>query len=400
MTTLDFVRLFRSILSEGADVDGAAIEKMGLLAVKIAQMYAVRVDLIGPEKCRELARLLQKTAPLPPAEFRRRFDQLAPPALKAELARLETDALASASLGQVHRATLKSGEDVVVKLARDEPREAFLADVRTFRRLVKTALFFYPKLERLADPRGALEAVERTTLTEMDFLEEKRGAETLQALARDAAERLPHLRSLHFPHVHAALSTPSLLVSEFIAGRTLGEWLDAGELPYEALLQLFRIHGWFLFIRGQFHGDLHPGNVIWRDGEFWFLDNANVESVPPEFGAGLFRMMLELGRGDYTAAARELGALSLTPLPAETFREFSSAFVRLYDGFAGKSVSEVSLTSQMTATIKLAVHSGLTFPRGAFPLIKSLMYLDGMVLRCAPNAVLLRDVAAFADDFA
>ena len=64
-----------------------------------------------------------------------------------------------------------------------------------------------------------------------------------------------------------------------------------------------------------------------------------------------------------------------------------------------KHILNVSLTLQMMRTVKLAVHSGVTFPRGAFPFIKSLMYLDGMVLRAAPGARLLRDVARFAEDF-
>ncbi len=257
----------------------------------------------------------------------------------------------------------------------------------------------YPRLERLADPLGTLAAVERQTLTEMDFLAEPRGAARLALLASDQAHSLPHLRQLHFPEFLTGYSNDGFLVSEFIQGRTLAEWLNAGELPYGALLDLFRIHGYFLFVRGEFHGDLHPGNVIWRDGEFWFLDNANIEIVPPAFARGIFAMLLHLGEGDLAGAAGEVTALSTTPLTARRSRNFQSGFIDLYRDFAGRSVSEVSLTRQMMQTVKLAVRHGVTFPSGAFPLIKSLMYLDGMVLQCNPRAVLLRDVARFAADF-
>jgi ubiquinone biosynthesis protein len=78
---------------------------------------------------------------------------------------------------------------------------------------------------------------------------------------------------------------------------------------------------------------------------------------------------------------------------------FESEFATLYRGFAGKPIAEVSLTNQMMQTVKLAVSNGITFPREAFPVIKSLMYMDGMALRVAPKANLLQDVARFADDF-
>ncbi len=399
MTPLDFIRLFRSILSSRAAVDAAAIERMGLLAVKIAQMYAVRSDLLGKEKCLELSHLLQRTKPLTPEEFQKRWNELASPALQQELGALEQPPLAAASLGQVHRATLKDGRKVVIKLAKRETRESFLRDVAKFRSMLKLALFFYPKLERLADPIDALETVERQTLREMDFRCEITGTARLAALAAEQADSLPHLRKLRFPEFFPEHSSERLLVSSFVEGRTLNEWLAAGDLPYSALLDLFRIHGYFLFVRGEFHGDLHPGNIIWKDGEFWFLDNANIESVPPAFGRGIFRMLVLLGQGQFQPAADELAALSLKPLPPERLAAFHSDFAALYQDFAGKTVSETSLTDQMMRTVKLAVHSGITFPRGAFPFIKSLMYLDGMVLRAAPNARLLQDVANFAQDF-
>ncbi len=399
MTTFGFLRLLRAILSPQAAVDPAAIERLGLLAVKIAQMYAVRPDLIGEEKCLQLSRLLHRATPLSRDDFERRWRELAPERLLSCLGSLDKEPLAAASLGQIHRATLRDGRQVVIKFAKREFHGEFLKDVRRLRRLLKLILFFYPKLERLADPAGALEAVERQTLTEMDFLAEIAGAKRLTHLVQGQAASLPHLRRLHFPEYLPDLSHPRFLVSSFIEGRTLAEWLAAGNLPYEALLDLFRLHGYFLFVRGEFHGDLHPGNIIWHQGEFWFLDNATIETIPPTFARGLFDMLMLLGQGDLPRAGAQLAALSLKPLSDRQRRQFLDEFARLYLGFAGKTVSEVSLTTQMMRTIKMAVLNGLTFPRGAFPLIKSLMYLDGMVLRCAPQAVLLRDVARFQQDF-
>ena len=399
MNTFDFIRLFRAVLSPRAVLDTQVIERMGLLAVKIAQMYAVRPDLVGIEKSLQLSRLLQRAAPLEPEEFDQRWAELAPGALRADLAELNREPLAAASLGQAHRARLRDGRELVVKILKRDIRDKFVRDVEQLRRWLRLGLLVYPRLERLADPLGTLETVAHQTLTEMNFLAEQAGASRLATLASQESWRLEHLQRLNFPKHFAEYSHERLLVSEFVPGRTLAEWLEQGGLPYEVLLELFRIHGYFLFVRGEFHGDLHPGNVIWRDGHFWFLDNANIETIPPAFARGLFDMLVLLGEGDTTRAAQRLADLSITPLPAARFRRFQSDFVALYDGFAQKPIREVSLTQQMMKTVKLAVTSGINFPRGAFPLVKSLMYLDGMVLRAAPQATLLRDVGQFADDF-
>ena len=66
---------------------------------------------------------------------------------------------------------------------------------------------------------------------------------------------------------------------------------------------------------------------------------------------------------------------------------------------AGKTVIEASLTKKMMETIKLAVNSGMSFDEGMFPIIRSLMYMDGMVLKCNPDALLLKDMRPFIDGF-
>lgn len=399
MKALDIPRLFHSILSPRAKVDAGRISGMGLLAVKIAQIYALRPDLLEESKCIELSRLLEKAESLSGQEFDSRWKQVASARLADSLDRFDRKPIASASLGQVHRGVLKDGSVVALKILKRDLRDDFLNDVSHMRKWLTWALRFYPKLRRLADPMDALDAVERQTLCEMDLTAEIRGAARLRTLADEAVAQLAHLKMLHFPSYHSALGDERLLVSGFVEGRTLASWLESGELDYQAILDLFRIHGYYLFVRGEFHGDLHPGNVILHEGRFWFLDNANIETVPRDFAAGLFRMMVLLGQGDLARAADALAGVSLQSLSASRHAAFRSSFISLYQDFTNRPTGEISLTRQMMHTIRMAVNCGMTFPRGAFPLIKSLMYLDGMVIKAAPQAKLLRDVAKFEGDF-
>lgn len=392
-----FIRLFLRIFGPAEKLDVREIEASGLLAVKIAQMYAVRGDLLGPEKVAKLATLYEQAAPMPPGEFRRAFEREAGPALKEALEVLDEEPLAVASLGQVHRARLKDGREVVVKLLRADHADSFQRDAAVVRRLARVALFFYPRLQRLADPLGTLDAIVRTTGTEMDLLAEARGTLELARLRDEGAVRLPHLGRLAFPKIHDEFSGPRILVSEFIAAPSVRTLLQKGRFGYDSLLMLFRIHGYFLFFRGEFHGDFHPGNLF-HDGErFWFIDNANVERADPRFTRGLLSFMCRLGEDDAAGAARELESLSLSPLPDPAI--FRKRLTDLHRGFGDLPVGAQSLTTRMMRTIRLAVESGLEFPAGAFPVIKSLMYLDGMALSCAPDKPLLQDVVKFAGDF-
>ncbi len=107
--------------------------------------------------------------------------------------------------------------------------------------------------------------------------------------------------------------------------------------------------------------------------------------------------MVSLGRSDFDAAARVIETLGRQPLPDPG--PFRKRFRDLYSDFGDKPVGEQSLTEKMMRTVRLAVESGIEFPPGAFPVIKSLMYLDGMAIACAPGKRLLEDVVRFASDF-
>ena len=190
------------------------------------------------------------------------------------------------------------------------------------------------------------------------------------------------------------------MVSEYVPGRSFDELLAAGELQYSDLLELFRIHGFYMFCVGTFHGDMHPGNVLLHEGKLWFIDTGFIGEVGPKIRRGLFDFFAALSEYDYPKCAAALHRMSEVELAGGVYAGFERQFLELYDGFEGATVSEVSLTRQMMLTIKLGVHSGMAFEKGIFAIIRSLMYLDGMVLRCKPDAVLLQDMRPFIADFA
>jgi ubiquinone biosynthesis protein len=257
-------------------------------------------------------------------------------------------------------------------------------------------IFFYPRLQRVADPLGTLASIEESTISELDLRNEARGQQTLRTLAAAAPIDMSRLR---FPALYPKLSDNNIMVSEFIAGTTLDEQLAQGSVAFETLFELFRIHGWFLFCAGTFHGDIHPGNIICRDATFYFMDTGAISTVDDTMRRGLFRFFMHLTNYDYPGCCRAMATMSQVSISEHAFARFSSQFNTIYRDFKGKSVSEASLTRTMMQTIKCAVHNGMTFATGMYPIIKSLMYLDGMVLRCAPQTDLIARLKPFVHEF-
>ncbi|MBN2450514.1 MAG: AarF/ABC1/UbiB kinase family protein [Lentisphaeria bacterium] len=398
MNALGFLHLIRLIYGNRPP-DPATIERMGLLAVKIGQTYALRPDFLSEETCRNLGRLYRDTAPVSPAAvatlLRRHTDE----AWRREVTHVEPLPLASASVGQVHRGRLRDGREVVVKLIKSDFREPFLRDVRSLRRLLRVALLVYRKLQRVADPLGVLDAIERGTLAELDLRQEVAGQDCLRQI-RDREGRRFDLTRLRFPQLHRELSNSQVMVSEYLPGETLDRLLNRGELSYRTLLELFRIQGFYIFCAGTFHGDIHPGNlVLGSDGALAFLDTGVIGHVGPRMRTGLFAFFDALSRDAYEECAEALHAMAERPLDDAAWRRFRERFCALYADFSGTPVCRLSLTRRMMQTIRLGVDSGMAFEQGIYPVIKSLMYLDGMVLRCNPEAVVARDMRPFLEEF-
>jgi ubiquinone biosynthesis protein len=389
MNWLGFIGLMSQIYGPGLpDLD--KIQKKGLLAVKIGQTFALRADFLDEAKCRHLAKLYRQTLALPVEDINHLLANT-PPGWREHFAEIDQKPLASASVGQVHRARLRDGRQVVVKMIKGDFAKKFVRDVRNLKRLVNLFILFYPKLQKVADPAGILEHIEEYTLAELDLRNEVAHGDILRQVRNEYRDRFD-LSALAFPEVYRQLSGEKILVTEFIPGRTIDELLDRGALPYQELLKLFSIHGFFIFGPGVFHGDIHPGNIIVQDGKLYFIDTGAVSRVGEKIRLGLFRFFEALAEYDFSACAQRINGMAEQELSGAGYQRFREKFLALYRDFPNTTVAQVSLTKKMMDTIRLAVNCGMVFERGMYPVIKSLMYLDGMVLRCRPDAVLIRDM--------
>jgi len=400
MHWIQFGRLLASIYRRGGDLpDLDWIQRQGLLAVKLGQIHALRIDFLDREKCEHLAKLYRRNASMPAEDFIALLERNAVDGFFEQVSDIEPAALASASVGQVHRARLAGGDEVIVKAIKSGLRKRFVADVKSLKRLLKIVTTLYPRLARVGDPIGILEDVETYTLSELDLNNEVDGYRRLAKVRRDWSDRMD-LSAMRLPRVYSDVSNSDVMVTGFVDAPTIDELLEQDAFEYERLLQLFRIQGFCMLRVGTFHGDLHPGNVLVNDDAFTFIDTGFIGTVGNTLRDGLFSFFLALSHHDYAECIKALNGMSKLPLEGPELAKFSRRFEQLYRDFEGATVSDVSLTRKMMQSIRLAVESGMSFDRDMFSIIRSLMYMDGMVLRCNPDAVLVRDMRPVLEEFA
>ena len=192
-----------------------------------------------------------------------------------------------------------------------------------------------------------------------------------------------------------------ILVSEFISGESLEDGIKKQSLSWDKLLQLFRIHGAFLFGIGTFHGDLHPGNCfIDNNGKFVFIDNGAICYAPKHVNLTLFKFFEHLSKQEMNEAFDALLGMSEFEIKGKRLEKYRKEMAKIYAGFESKPVGEQSLTRIMMKTVKTAVKiAKAEFGEEAFPIIRALMYLDGLVIRTHPNVVLIKSMEPFLEEF-
>ncbi|HFD38886.1 MAG TPA: ubiquinone biosynthesis protein UbiB [Anaerolineae bacterium] len=238
-----------------------ALEDMGPTFIKLGQILATRVDLFPPEWIAEFERLQDRAPALP-------FEQLLPQ-LKEDLgadprelfAELDTQALAAASIAQVHRACLPEGRQVVLKIRRPGIRPVVEADLRLLNRMADIAENELPELRRFR-LKDVLRQFTLSLRRELDFADECRSAERVaRGLAGD--------ETIVIPTVHWAWTGERLNVQDYIdgiPGRDIASVAAAGldrrllaRRGAQAVLTMILINGFF-------HADPHPGNVFYLPG--------------------------------------------------------------------------------------------------------------------------------------
>jgi ubiquinone biosynthesis protein len=368
------------------------LERLGPTFVKLGQLLSSRVDLLPPPYLEALARLQDQVAPFPYEDVERIVSEELGVRLSKAFREFDPEPMAAASLSQVHRATMRDGRMVAVKVQRPEIRAIIRDDLEA---LGELATFLDDHSDRAHRYRLAdmLEEFRRSLLRELDFRNEARNLETLR-------ENLAEFETIVVPAAVTDYSTSRVLTMELVRGRkvTSLSTLSLMDLDRQALSNdVFRAYLKQILVDGFFHSDPHPGNVfITDDGKLALIDLGQVSTLSPEVRERLVKLMLAVGEGDSGEVASTLLDLSEPERDADT-RAFRDAVAEMVILSEGRSTSEIAFGAVVLGLVSLAAEHHIRPPSDLTMIGKTLLNLDevGRTLDpdLEPNAMIRRHAA-------
>ncbi|MDI6867702.1 AarF/UbiB family protein [Methanoculleus sp.] len=282
-----------------------AIEELGPTYIKFGQIMSTRRELLPPELIKELQRLQDRVEPLP-------FEEIRPVImdycgnLEDCFDLIEEEPVAAASLSQVHRAILKDGHVVALKVQRPGIVDLIETDLLILQSLAARLESMFPDLQ-IYNAVGMVEEFAIQIRRELDFTQDGINAERLR-------RNLKEVPGLRIPRIYWKISGPRMLVMDYIEGVRIDD-VEAiramGISPVEIAEIGFRAYLKQVFVDGFFHGDPHPGNLlVTRQGEIAVLDYGIVGVIRPEKRKVFVDLLLSMSRTDVAgvlAALENLG---------------------------------------------------------------------------------------------
>ncbi len=402
------IRLVRRLVyrgAEGSDSKGRQLERQGVWLkenliglgptfIKIGQALGTRADLLPLAYIKELA-LLQDQVPAFPngVAFARVESELKRPVAEA-FAEIDSEPVASASLGQVYRALLHTGEEVAVKVQRPNLRETVGFDIAVLARLVRR-LSRYPSFTENADWEGMLREFRETISEEMDYAREGKNAERFRQNFRG-------WRVVRVPRIHWTHTTSRVITMDFIRGTKVTDLdgLRARRIsPVKVNRLLVRAYLKQLLEDGFFHADPHPGNLLVMDtGHLAFFDFGMVGRITPDLQSKMIDSFFHVVGRDTEGLAQDLIDLNfLKPgVNPERIRPVVEGLFRHYLNLKLGDVNFKELTYDLA---EVMYEYPFRLPSNFTYIIRALMTLEGIGLVTDPGFSFFETARPYAKEF-
>jgi len=356
------------------------LEEMGPTYVKVGQLLSTRADLLPAEALRELSRLQDAVEPFPYPDVERTVcDELGVRLSKA-FSRFDPDPIAAASLGQVHRAALRDGREVAVKVQRPQARERVLDDMKAMHDVAEL-LDRHTETGRRVGLSRMVTELRESLLRELDYRLE---AQNMIAIGSNLAS----FDRVIVPQPVADYSTARVLTMDYIAGQKITDVspLVLAEADSRRLAEdLFRAYLQQVILDGIFHADPHPGNVLLtHDRRIALLDLGMVSRLSPEVQDNLLHFLLAV------AEARTDHAADLALRMGERLEGFDEpAFRRRVADVVRRSheskIGDVPAGTLMLSVAHAGIETGVRLPHELALLGKTLLNLDEVGRTLAPD---------------
>lgn len=403
------IRLLRLIVfrgEDGSDKKEARLTKqsvwlrqnligLGPTFIKIGQALGTRADLLPLAYVRELSTLQDQVPEFSTAEAFARIESELGRSLQECYAEIDSTPVASASLGQVYRARLASGEEVAVKVQRPDLEQIISFDVAILYRIVKLTNRFFPKVNENADWEGMLREFHATIFEEMDYVKEGRNADRFRYNFRT-------WRAIRVPKIYWSHTSRKVLTLEFIRGTKVTdvEGLRARRVSAVKVNRLLvRTYLKQLLEDGFFHADPHPGNLLVMDsGHLAFFDFGMVGRITPRLQSQMIDAFFHVVSRDVHGLGHDIINLNfLKPgVDPETVRPVVE---KLFTVYLNLKLGEIKFKELTYDLAEVVYEYPFRLPANFTYVMRALMTLEGIGIVTDPGFSFFDTAKPYAKEF-
>ena len=368
---------------------------LGPTFIKIGQALGTRADLLPLEYVKELATLQDQVPAFPTAEAFAIMEAELGRSLQEAYREIDAEPIAAASLGQVYRARLHTGQEVAVKVQRPNLHSTISFDVAILFRLVKLTNRFFPKANENADWEGMLREFHATIFEEMDYVREGRNADRFRYNFRT-------WRAILVPKIHWTHTNTRVLTLDFIRGTKVVDLqgLRANRIsPVKVNRMLIRTYLKQLLEDGFFHADPHPGNLLVMDsGHLAFFDFGMVGRISPKLQAQMIDAFFHVVSRDVKGLGQDIINLNfLKPgVDPETVRPVVES---LFTHYLNLKLGEVNFKELTYDLAEVIYEYPFRLPSNFTYIMRALMTLEGIGVVTDPGFSFFETAKPFAKEF-
>jgi ubiquinone biosynthesis protein len=366
-----------------AEAFATALKNMGPTYVKFGQLLSTRPDVVPHEYILALESLQDNLEPFSFADVERIVEEELGVRISKAFEYFDATPLAAASLGQVHRAALRDGREVVVKVQRPDVREQVRKDLEVFAEIAEE-IEKHTDIGRKMNLVGAIEQARLVMYSELNYLQEARNTDIIRANLADFPQ-------IHVPAVIHDFTSPRVLTTELVKGKKVSKLTPLAliEGNYAALAGvLTQAYLKQICVDGFWHSDPHPGNIFIReeDGtpQLVLLDFGMVSRISTEFQDEVIKLLLAISNNRGTEVA-EACVRMCEPQerfdPVKFTRDISVIVAAVHDVTA----SEINTGQLIFNVIAIANSNELKAPSELTMLAKTLLHLDAITKKLDPE---------------
>ena len=368
------------------------LERLGPTFIKFGQLLSVRPDLIPKEFSKELEKLQDKVPPFSFNEVKSIAESEFGKSLDSFFVHFEKKPIASASISQVHKAILKTGEKVAVKVQRPDVKKIMETDIEImgyFAKLLENNLDRAKKY----NPTKIVDEFKGWTEKELDFRLEARNAKRFYENFRGS-------KTVRIPKVYDNLTTERVLTLEFIEGVELHNINEIKKRKIdfnEVIKNGFNAIMTQVFVHGFFHADPHPGNIIvMRNNSIAFVDFGIVGYFDERLKNKCIDMLYGIVEQDEVLIMDTLLSMGMES-DAVDYEELESDIAFIIQPMQNSSISEIKVSRVIEEILDIGLRHQIKVPASFVLFGKTIITLEGVALEYDPNFKLIETTKPFIE---